>query len=62
MSVTNRTLGKQIHAAEKEGGIGGVCVCGGGVYMNIEIIKADAVCWFFFLFLECSPHLSHSFT
>lgn len=57
MSVTNRTLGKQIHAAEKEGGIGGVCV-----YMNIEIIKADAVCWFFFLFLECSPHLSHSFT
>lgn len=61
MSVTNRTLGKQIHAAEKKGGIGGVCV-GGGVYMNIEIIKADAVCWFFFLFLERSPHLSHSFT
>lgn len=57
MSVTNRMLGKQIHAAEKEGGIGG-----GGGYMNIEIIKADAVCWFFFLFLERSPHLSHSFT
>lgn len=60
MSVTNRMLGKQIHAAEKEGGIGGVC--GEGGYMNIEIIKADAVCWFFFLFLERSPHLSHSFT
>lgn len=30
--------------------------------MNIEIIKADAVCWFSSLFLERSPHLSHSFT
>lgn len=54
---------RKTNSRSREKGRNWRCVCvGGGVYMNIEIIKADAVCWFFFLFLERSPHLSHSFT